>query len=271
MASWLDYWRSFLPDQTSESDQDMAQHPHARRKNVRILHTSGRYDRSPETVRVAAGRLIRDLLPDIWSGTEFQDDRRAAALHRPGRRLIRSGGHGGLSELFISVRDSYGDVKESGAFEITKLTFKRDDGQTAPPRGLAYVGIHAASGGTILYAVTHLANTRGNTVFPEGMKPREAVFKDAVSNSARWLHDHGRKYDAVILGADFNTRLGIPNEMRHYLRREYALAGLHLVDGPTGIDGFFQRGLHVTGARTLPGNRSSDHPPVFMRGTIRNP
>jgi len=231
-------------------------------RHISYLLAPGRYDKPPKAV---AGMMDRFAHIDVIGVTEYQDKPRRKALQREGRTLLHGAGHSGLRELALSIRDDLGEITDWGCPEVTQTTYVRVGGATAPPKGMLWADILLPNGKTLTVAVMHLTNTKGNMRFESKSPARDKSYREQVTGSSRRLKNKRN----VMLGADFNARLGVPNEMRTFLDSNYKGAGMHRIRGFNGISGFYGKGVKVieTGSRQMIG--VSDHPGEIIRFKVR--
>ncbi|MBB3041233.1 hypothetical protein [Nocardioides soli] len=244
-----------------------AAHRAAHWADLRAVHLSGRYDRSPESLREQLEAAARRA--DVITVTEVDRPQRGDVLRGlAGFRLLRRG-NGQRGESAILVRTAVWEVVAWDAVMLVKDLDGQRGGQVAPIALLR----HRATGCTLLVSTTH---TSAGVEAGWAASARAREHRDAV---AVWRHTvlaWRRRYrpDGELVVADWNLDALRP-WVRAWIRS--AWPGLTLpkrlpkkgTHGRRLIDWCLTRRIHRPRIRVMALTPASDHRGIHITGTIR--
>lgn len=235
---------------------------------VRITQLSGRYDRSPNSLRQSVAAAIDDS--DIVLLTEVAGVRRRAVLQSfPGWTLHQDVEHGDAAEVAILTRDAVWSTRHFGAHVLAP-----DLG----PGGRVIAGLavlrHVHSRRLFMVSVSHLpATVEGNYAGARGQAHNDAVKRlSALHRAMRRTY----RVKAEAAFADWNLNLH-KQWVQVWIRKAFASAtiarsevipagGTHA--GGRLIDWFVRRGWRVETWKILPVSYASDHRGIRVTGIL---
>lgn len=232
----------------------------ARGDPVDHVHSSSRYDRSPESLSRQAHRFARTRT-DMVTWTEVSDDRRARVLRVAGWRSFTPDG----TDVGMSWPRRQWRTRMVDARTLSRHRFTTINGFVSPLQRAAVVVLQRRRGGErVVLVAAHLP-----AIIDAERRARLRAWRGALSSLSDLvprLQDRWHP-DLVIVAADWNIDLRRPAR-REQLRR--AFPGLSLTwRRPLPAGGTHERGGLIDGtltsgrgrARLISDDASSDHRP----------
>jgi hypothetical protein len=234
------------------------------------LHSSGRFDRSPELVAEDLAAWLHDGEVSLLTFTEFKRrDRLHVIEELPGWALFNGVEDPGGDDCVVAWREDTWALRHSESAVVSTKRSYTHDGKLIPPQHVTTVLLyHRRSGRTLLVSASHLPS---HVEVPGGLRSslRSAVWRDATKTWQRVVRDYRRAWrpTARVLVADWNVsirarwfRVYLGNlfpAMRPVWRSPFPRRGTL---GGRIIDvALVSRRLGIASARVLGRHGSSDH------------
>lgn len=233
------------------------------------LHTSGRFDRSPASVKLDLAAWEADDTVSLETLTEYSANPRRAALVADGWEMFNGTEKPGADDCVIRWRTNTWRLMHSDVAVVSRVKTWRTNGKPIPPQYVASVLLwHLPTGRSLLVSVSHLPS---HVEVAGGLRKsaRSTKWRDAIRGWKRHLRTLRRQWKpgGRLIVADWNVSLRAP-WFRRYLRFRFpamhpvwtrpfpkrGTLGRRIIDVP-----LISRRLKVTHRPMLLQHRSSDH------------
>lgn len=239
---------------------------------IKHIHSSGRFDRSPESLRRATKSYI-EKGANLITFTEIHRGERADALKFEGFRLVwvKSPTNRGADDPAVLVKDSDFIVVGAWAKQLSRHEQRRGPGGPPPPSALTVLLRDRRTKKLFMVSVAHLPSNVEGSWFKREVYWRVFVWRDCVKTWRSFLAKKRNQYtNKVIVIADWNLnfkRRAIRLVVKRYWpglsltwRGPWPSGGTHfkrIIDGTmTNLD-------IEEYARLLEDDGSSDHRPYL--------
>jgi hypothetical protein len=172
------------------------------------LHTSGRFDRSPQSVRDDLALWLRDGAVNLITATEFAGRSRIAVLRElPGWEVYNGTERPGADDCAVVWRKDRWILVHSASKVVSTRKSYRTNGRLIPPQRVTEVLLlDRLTGRTLYVSVSHLS---AHVEVSGGIRDslRGKVWRDATRNWARHQRQIQRQWQPTgrLLVADWNV------------------------------------------------------------------
>lgn len=168
---------------------------------IKHIHSSGRFDRTPASLKKAMDRYVADA--NLITLTEIHKDARREALEREGWTVVNFEGRGD-SDPAVVVKDSDFEVVKAWIKQTTKHEQRRGPGGPRPPHALTVLLKVRGKKKKFLVSVIHLpSHVEGNWF--RKFYWRVFVWNSAHKGWSRFLMGKRRRFThRVMMVADWN-------------------------------------------------------------------
>lgn len=182
--------------------------PKEPRPMIHHLHTSGRFDRTPQSVRDDLEVWLRDDLVNLITATEFgKNTRRDVIANLPGWDMYNGVEKPGGDDCLVAWKDDRFDLLKKQSTIISTKKSYRTNGSLIPPQRVTDVLLYDKKARRTLYvSVSHLSS---HVEVEGGIRNslRGAVWRDATRNWARHQRQVKKLWQPTgrMLVADWNV------------------------------------------------------------------